>query len=210
MDLRQMRYMLAVAEHGNVRRAAASLHLAQQSLSGQIGAPLFLRHRGGMSLTPVGEVFVAHASNAVDAADRVLTATRSAARSLPAEPVRLAVATGLSALAGQLLRRYPTLHQDVDVRLADLRSTDQITALNQREITAGLAYTPLPKGTALALSRTHCSRHRCTPCCEPTTRSRRARPCRCPPWPRGRCCCPLSRTPLACASTCSGRSEPMA
>jgi DNA-binding transcriptional LysR family regulator len=149
MDLRQMRYVLAVAEHGSVRRAAAALYMAQQSLSEQIaaverdvGAPLFERSRSGMTPTAAGEVFIAHATTVVDAAERALAATRTAAGNGSPTPVRVGVATGLSALAGDLLRRYLLTRPDADVRLMNMRTASQIPALRDGEISAGIAYTP--------------------------------------------------------------------
>lgn len=60
---RQLRYFVAVAQHGNVSKAAEALHVSQPSVSVAInqlesllGQPLFLRHRGrGVSLSPHGE-----------------------------------------------------------------------------------------------------------------------------------------------------------
>jgi DNA-binding transcriptional LysR family regulator len=79
------RYFVAVAEDHSLTRAAARLHIAQQSLSQQIRGPeaqlgvtLFERSSRGMALTDVGEVLLrearpvlAHAERAVDAVRRV-------------------------------------------------------------------------------------------------------------------------------------------
>ncbi|WUH89567.1 LysR substrate-binding domain-containing protein [Streptomyces sp. NBC_00433] len=63
MDLRRLRYFLALAEELNFTRAAERLHIAQPALSQQIralerevGAPLIERHHRGCRLTAVGEV----------------------------------------------------------------------------------------------------------------------------------------------------------
>lgn len=76
MELRQMRYVLAVAEEGSFSRAAARLHLAQPSLSQQIaklekklGILLFHRMPQRVELTDAGERFVQVAQKLLDQAE---------------------------------------------------------------------------------------------------------------------------------------------
>src|SRR5690348_4210806 len=133
MDLRQMRYVIAVAESGSFRAAARSLHVAPQSLAEQIamvereiGAPLFVRSRSGVAPTSVGEVFIEHAATAVDSAERVLAESRAAAGLDSPGPVRIANALGHSRLTGDLVRQYLLRRPDADVRLVKLTSVRQI------------------------------------------------------------------------------------
>lgn len=72
MDLRQLEYALAVAEHGNFTRAAAQLHVAQPALSvavrrleTELGVRLFHRTSRRVSLTDAGEAFIARAGRIV-------------------------------------------------------------------------------------------------------------------------------------------------
>ena len=76
-ELRQLRYFLAVAEEGSISAAAASIPVAQQSLSEQIrslerqlGAPLFVRGPRGVRLTAVGEELQVEARSLINQADR--------------------------------------------------------------------------------------------------------------------------------------------
>jgi len=64
MELHQLRYFLAIAQHGSFTAAAEVCHVSQPSLSaqvakleGELGGPLFERSRQGARLTPRGQVF---------------------------------------------------------------------------------------------------------------------------------------------------------
>lgn len=68
MELRQLRYFLAIAEHGSFSKAATTVHVAQSALSQQLaqledelGQPLFHRLPRGVELTPAGLAFHPHA-----------------------------------------------------------------------------------------------------------------------------------------------------
>ncbi|MFI1564446.1 LysR family transcriptional regulator [Streptomyces sp. NPDC020490] len=158
MEARQLRYVLAIAQHRNIRAAARALHIAMQSLSQQLnaverelGVKLFERSPAGVSLTKAGEVFVARAAVAVQAVDDVTTATRAAVQA-DGEPVRLGVATGLAGLAADVLRHFLTARPDADVRVADLGTASQVDALTDRRITAGIGYTPPDRKTVRGLA----------------------------------------------------------
>ena len=77
MDLRQLRYFLAVVEHGSFTRAAAATGRTQQALSKgiqaleqQLGARLFERGSRQVRLTGVGRLLVEHARPAHEAVRR--------------------------------------------------------------------------------------------------------------------------------------------
>ncbi|MBB3612199.1 LysR family transcriptional regulator [Rhizobium sp. BK602] len=87
MELRHIRYFLALADEGNFTRAAAKLGIGQPPLSQQIrdleneiGAALFHRVPHGAELTAAGEAFRAEARAAVDAAEKAKLAAQRANR----------------------------------------------------------------------------------------------------------------------------------
>jgi len=119
-ELRQLRYVVEVAQQRNFTRAAERLHVAQQALSAQVkvveeqlGVTLFLRTNRGVELTPAGAVFVQEARRVINGAERLVTRTQAAAKG-QAGSVRLAytltcVYETLPAIVDRLAQRSPDL-----------------------------------------------------------------------------------------------------
>ncbi len=89
MEFKQLRYFLAIAEHGSFSKAASKVYIAQSALSHQIaqleselGTPLFHRSRRGVELTEGGEVFHAYALSIL----RQVEDARASVTSMTAEP----------------------------------------------------------------------------------------------------------------------------
>jgi DNA-binding transcriptional LysR family regulator len=86
VELRHLRYFVAVAEEGHFGRAAARLHLSTPTLSQQIraleaeiGAPLLIRHPRGARLSAAGEALLPEARTALRAAEAAAREARRAA-----------------------------------------------------------------------------------------------------------------------------------
>lgn len=86
VDTRLLRYFVAVAQEGNLTRAAQRLFVSQPALTKQIrqleeqlGTPLFTRSRAGMTLTDPGRTLAERAPTVLAAWDRALRETRTTA-----------------------------------------------------------------------------------------------------------------------------------
>ena len=109
MELRHLRYFLAVAEAGHLTRAAARLNIQQPPLSQQIkalenhlGMVLFRRHSKGMALTESGLIFLDEARRIVDSIAAMEEHMRRVAKGVRG---RLAIAFTTSAAAHLLTPR---------------------------------------------------------------------------------------------------------
>ena len=87
MQLKQLEYFVAVAEHLNFRKAAESLYVTQPLLSKQIaeleheiGYPLFVRNTRSVKLTPAGETLLREAGSIIHQSAMVLRTVRQAAQ----------------------------------------------------------------------------------------------------------------------------------
>ncbi|MEV0665349.1 LysR family transcriptional regulator [Actinomadura luteofluorescens] len=150
MNLRQLRYVVATADHGTMTSAAQALYVAQPALSRavrelerELGLELFARSGRGVVLTPVGEQVVRQARAALDAVDAIegLAVTRADGRGAE---LRIAVTASLEPeLTGGLIPRFARDQPAVRVRVVRCADRDQIAAV-LRGGRADLALTDLP------------------------------------------------------------------
>ena len=162
MELRHLRYFVAVAEELHFHRAAERLHISQPPLSQQIRALereldvlLLDRNRRSVSLTPAGSVFLNEARAILDAVEAATEAARSVARG---EAGRLAIGFVGSAMHGALpdvLREYRRTHPAVALALTELPTAAQLEALAAGRIDVGVLRPPVREpGLALATIQT--------------------------------------------------------
>ena len=106
MNLHQLSVFRAIVETGSFSRAAAQQRIAQSAVSyhvkaleGEVGRPLFLRHRGRVSLTEAGNKLWDHVEKIFNAVDE---AQRELCQSAPQEEGELHFGLGVSSLSDQL------------------------------------------------------------------------------------------------------------
>ncbi|MBZ5572927.1 MAG: LysR family transcriptional regulator [Acidobacteriia bacterium] len=149
MELRHVRYFLAVAEYLNFSKAAQQLHIAQPPLSRQIrqleedlGVALFVRNKRRVELTKAGRVFLDEARKLVVQAGHATEAARHAQKG-EFGVVKIGIASGLGGVVGKTVgehcKRFPT----VNIECKDIFSTAQNEALHKCEIDVGFMRPPV-------------------------------------------------------------------
>ena len=137
MELRHLRYFVAVAHEGHVTRAAEKLHIQQPPLSQQIralereiDAALFVRHPRGVSLTDAGRSFLADAEQILAQAEHAKIRARRTARG---EVGRIAVGFTTSApfhpLVARAIREFRGNRPNVSFVLEESSSGDMVSGL---------------------------------------------------------------------------------
>src|SRR2546430_9985568 len=143
MELRQLRYFVAVAETGNISRAAQKIFLTQPALSRQIkaledeiGQCLLERQAHSIRLTPVGEALLREARELLQRADAILERVRAAGQS-----VRLRVGYAPSLASGLLsgaVANFSQKHPNARVELFDLSTKEMLAGLESGTLDVAL------------------------------------------------------------------------
>ncbi|MCW5891286.1 MAG: LysR family transcriptional regulator [bacterium] len=158
MELRHLRYFVAVAEELHFSRAAARLHIAQPPLSQQIrhlehelGVTLLFRTRRRVELTDAGRAFLEEARRLLAQAER---AQRIARRAGGGEVGQLSIAFVPSAdldLLPRVLRVWHARFPDVELELRTLLPAAQLEGLAGGHIHVGLVRLPVSVGRDLVV-----------------------------------------------------------
>jgi DNA-binding transcriptional LysR family regulator len=148
LDLRLVRYFIAVADHRHFGRAAVSLHIAQPSLSRQIrgleqqlGARLLDRTPQGTQLTEAGEVFLPRARALLRSAAQATAATRAAA-----QPSRVTIGYTSGLIITPAVRELRHQHPDADVHTVHLLWNEPRQALLDHRVDAAVTRLPIETG----------------------------------------------------------------
>ncbi len=157
MELRHIRYFLAVAEERNFTRAAARLGIGQPPLSlqikdleAEIGARLFHRVPHGAELTAAGQAFLEAVAPLVERADQAIHAARRAGGG---ETGRLSVGfTGTAAInpiVPSCIRAFRHRYPDVQLALEEANSIALIAALLEKRLDVAIIRPSVPESEAL-------------------------------------------------------------
>lgn len=174
MEMRQLRHLIAVVEHGSFSRAAQAVHLTQpaltrsiQALESQVGAVVLERQRGDITPTEIGRLLLTHART-LDSAARDLERDIAMTKGLELGELRIGVGPfGGAALIGPVLARlnrlHPRLHlramlapwQELPQRLREREVDLIVVELSQVSQMEGLEHRALARHPVQVVCRSH-------------------------------------------------------
>ncbi|MFI1658306.1 LysR family transcriptional regulator [Streptomyces sp. NPDC020472] len=147
MELRTLRYFVAVAEELHFGRAATRLHMSQPPLSraikqleADVGALLFARSPTGVTLTAVGSVLLDEARALLDHADRVRVRV-SAAAGVATLTIGI-LGDGTDPGVARLAAAYRRSRPGIDIRIRDTDLTDPTCGLRAGLVDVALTRAP--------------------------------------------------------------------
>lgn len=149
IETRQLRHFAAVADTLHFGRAAERLNMTQPPLSQSImalertlGAPLFVRTKRSVRLTPFGEQWLPQVQAALAALDALPDSAHRLRSGLSGHLSLSFVSTADYSVLPDLVRRYAEAFPDVEIRLVEATSDVQIPAILAGERHAGIIIPP--------------------------------------------------------------------
>lgn len=153
MDLRRVRYFVAVAEHLHFGRAAERMNVVQPAISQQIkrleeelGTQLFDRAGNEVRLTEVGRQILPECRRLLDQAETAMRVARAAGAGLSGRISFAFVDNSICSILPPLVRSFRHQFPDVEMVLHSLTRVEQVAALEDRRIDIGLMPGPCPPG----------------------------------------------------------------
>ncbi|MEG4305986.1 LysR family transcriptional regulator [Microcoleus sp. D3_18a_C4] len=150
MELRHLRYFLAVAEELNFTRAAEKLHIAQPPLSQQIqhleaelGFQLFRRTKRTVHLTAAGQVFFEEAGKILQQVDRAIQLGRQTSRGELGQLTIGFVSSAAHNVVPAILQAFRTRCPAVKLELHELTTNEQLQRLRFGQIDIGFVRPPV-------------------------------------------------------------------
>ncbi|MFF8352767.1 LysR family transcriptional regulator [Streptomyces chartreusis] len=148
LDLRKLRYFVAVAEELHFGQAAERLHIAQPVLSRQIrsledelGAEVFDRGRRGTLLTPAGKQLLEDAVPLLASAQALVRRVKSSAQGT--QSLTIGFMPGITVTPAMIA--FTALHPDVNVRLLRTTWEDQVAVLLDGRADVGIVRLPIDR-----------------------------------------------------------------
>ncbi|MBB3211332.1 DNA-binding transcriptional LysR family regulator [Herbaspirillum sp. Sphag1AN] len=150
LELRQLRYFVAVAEERHFGRAAQLLHMTQpplsqtiQALEDMLDTPLFVRTKRSVALTPAGQALLPEAKRLLQQAASLPDLARRAATGASGLLSLSFISTADYSILPPLLQRFRARYPQVQIDLREATTDVQLEDLMQGKIDAGLLLPPL-------------------------------------------------------------------
>lgn len=144
MDLRLLRYFVAVADEGNFHRAAEKLHIAQPPLSRAVrqleeslGAELLDRNTRPLRLTPIGNLLHVQSRQIIARVEDLEATIKAAAATDRRRFVIGYVASTIYARLPELIREFRKAAKNLDLAMVESTTLEQISALKDGRIDIG-------------------------------------------------------------------------
>jgi DNA-binding transcriptional LysR family regulator len=149
MDVRRLRHFAAVAQTLHFGHAADGLGMSQPPLSQsimalerEIGAPLFVRTKRSVALTPLGEQWLTHVRTVLDAVNALPEIAKRLRDGTAGHLAISFVSTADYSILPRLVRRYASLFPNVEISLTEATSDVQIATLLEGKGHVGLVIPP--------------------------------------------------------------------
>jgi DNA-binding transcriptional LysR family regulator len=160
MELRQLRYFVAVAEELHFRRAAERLHISQPPLSHQIqaletelGCLLLTRTRRRVELTPAGAAFLRDARTILAELDAAVATARQIHSGQTGRLRINFVGSALLSILPGAVQRFRDARPGVEVQLRERPTVDQVRAVLDGVVDLGLVRPPIEPHRDLRVQR---------------------------------------------------------
>ena len=158
MELRQLRYFMAVADELHFGRAAQRLHMSQPPLSVQVsrleqevGLPLFERSTRRVTLTPAGRHLQERARRILDELDAVRAEMRDYVDGLAGTLTAGFVSSANYTVLPEVVQLFRARRDRVTLTLVPLTSGEQFERLREGTIDVGIVRDELPSGSGASL-----------------------------------------------------------
>jgi DNA-binding transcriptional LysR family regulator len=156
MELRHLRYFVAVASELHFGRAAERLVISQpalsqqiRSLEGELWLQLLERDRRGVRLTPEGETFLAEAKAVIQQADRAAEVARALAEGATGRLRLSYVRTMPGGLPEVIVREYRRRYPGVEIATASGSTGQNVERLTSGDLDVAFVHTPFESGAEL-------------------------------------------------------------
>ena len=146
--MRHLKYFITAADELNISKASRRLHISQPAISRlvrdleeELGTPLFIRERFGLTLTAAGEKLLIYARRILEMSDEAVRVVRNLSDSSPIINIGF-MASSTSSFLGTAINSFSRDNPGVWIRFHELAPGDQIDLLRKRKIDIGLIGNP--------------------------------------------------------------------